>query len=174
MVHNKQPETKFQISELYFPSQLYQQNNKSTIEPSMTQSIPNSRSIYIYKEWAIRQKSNKWSTDSALQQHIQQRFSQRVTTKHKVIQDKNPTMSCCPREKSHPFKNLNFPNSFPRESGRSCISNLMIKGPSIKLHTAINIPTKFVTPFPRNSGLDEMKKGVGNRQLPIIEVPVKT
>ena len=96
---------------------------------------------------------------------------QRATTKHKIIQGKNLTMGCCPHEKSHPFRNLNFPNSFPRESGRSCISNLMIKRPSIKLPTAIKILTKPVTPStPRNSGLDEMKKGKGSRQLPIIEI----
>ena len=75
MVHNKQPETKFQISELCFPSQWYQQNSKSTTKPGMTQLIPNSYSIYIHKEWAIGQKSNRWSTDSALQQHIQQWFA---------------------------------------------------------------------------------------------------
>ena len=75
MVHNKQPRTKFQISELCFPSQLYQQNNKFTTKPGITQSIPNSRSIYTYKEWAIEQKSNRWSIDSTLQQHIQQQFS---------------------------------------------------------------------------------------------------
>ena len=51
----------------------------------------------------------------------------------------------------------------------------MIKGPNIKLPTAIKIPTKSVTPStPRNSGLDEMKKGVGIRQLSIIEFPLKS
>ena len=49
----------------------------------------------------------------------------------------------------------------------------MIKRPSIKLPTAIKIPTKSVTPStPWNSGLDEMKKGVRSRQLPIIEFPM--
>ena len=39
----------------------------------------------------------------------------------------------------------------------------MIKKPSIKLPTAIRIPTKPVTPStPRNSGLDEKKKGKGH------------
>ena len=84
-------------------------------------------------------------------------------------------MGCYPHKKSHPFRDLNFPNSFPRESGRSCIPNLMIKGPSIKLPIAIKIPTKSVTPsIPRKTGLDEIKKGVGSRQLPFIKVPVKT
>ena len=84
-------------------------------------------------------------------------------------------MGCCPHKKSHPFMNLNFPNSLPRENGRSYISNLMIKGPSIKLPTAIKIPTKSVTPStPRNSDLDEMKKRVGSRQLPIIKFPMKS
>ena len=41
--------------------------------------------------------------------------------------------------------------------------NLMIERLSIKLPTTIKIPTKPVTPStPRDSGLDEMKKGVGN------------
>ena len=66
IVHIKQPGTKSHISELCFPSQWNQQNNKSSTEPGMTQSIPNNRSIYIHKEWAIGQKSNKWSTDSTL------------------------------------------------------------------------------------------------------------
>ena len=35
-------------------------------------------------------------------------------------------MGCSPHKKSHPFRNLNFPNSFPREGGRICISNLTI------------------------------------------------
>ena len=83
---------------------------------------------------------------------------QRATMKHKVIQGKNLTISCCPREKSHPFRNLGFPNALPRESGRSCILNLMIKRPNIELPTFIKIPTKPVTPSTsRNSGLDEMK-----------------
>ena len=69
IVHIKQPGTKSNISELCFPSQWNQQNNKFSTEPGMTQSIPNNRSIYIHKEWVIGQKSNKWSTDSALQQH---------------------------------------------------------------------------------------------------------
>ena len=69
IVHIKQPRTKSQISKLCFPSQWYQQNNKSTIEPGMTHSIPKNRIIYIHKEWAIGQKSNRWSTDSALLQH---------------------------------------------------------------------------------------------------------
>ena len=55
IVHIKQPETKSQISELCFPSQWYRQNNKSTTELGMTQSIPNNWSIYIHKEWAIGQ-----------------------------------------------------------------------------------------------------------------------
>ena len=81
--------------------------------------------------------------------------------KHKVIQGKNLAMSCCPREKSHPFRNLSFLDAFPRESGRSCISNLMIKRLNIELPTSIKIPTKPVTPStPRDTGLDEMKKGV--------------
>ena len=75
IIHIKQPGTKFQISELCFPSQCYQQNNKSATEPGMTQSIPNNWSIYVHKEWAIGQKSNRWSTNSALQQHMQQRFA---------------------------------------------------------------------------------------------------
>ena len=62
IVHIKQPGTKFQISELCFPNQWYQQSNKSKIEPGMTQSIPNNRSIYIHKEWATGQKINGWST----------------------------------------------------------------------------------------------------------------
>ena len=83
-------------------------------------------------------------------------------------------MSCCPHKKSHPFRNLNFPNTLPRESGMSYITNLMIKRLTTKLPTAIKIPTKPVTPStPRNSGLDEMKKGVGSRQLPIIEFDLK-
>ena len=50
----------------------------------------------------------------------------------------------------------------------------MIERPSIKFPTAIKIPTKLVTPStPRDSGLNEMKKGVGSRQLPIIEFPLK-
>ena len=75
IVHIKQPRTKSQISELCFPIQWYQLNNNSTTEPGMTQSIPNNRSIDIHKEWVIGQKSNRWSTDSELQQHKQQRFT---------------------------------------------------------------------------------------------------
>ena len=33
---------------------------------------------------------------------------QRETLKHEIIQDKDPTMNCCP-QKGHPFRNLNFP-----------------------------------------------------------------
>ena len=73
--HIKQPGTRFQISELCFPSQWYQQNNKPATEPGMTHSIPNNRSIWVHKEWAIGQRSNRWFTDSSLQQHIQQRFT---------------------------------------------------------------------------------------------------
>ena len=72
--HIKQPGTRFQILELCFPSQWYQQNNKSATE-RMTQSIPNNQSIYIHKEWATRQEISRWSTDSSLQQHTQQRFA---------------------------------------------------------------------------------------------------
>ena len=57
-------------------------------------------------------------------------------------------MSCCPRKECHPFRNLNFPNALPRESRRSCISNLMIKRPNIKLPTSIKTPTKPITLFP--------------------------
>ena len=78
--------------------------------------------------------------------------------KHKLIQGKKLTMSCYPREKSHPFRNLSFPNALSRESGRSSILNLMIKRPNIELPISIKIPTKPVTPSTlRDSGLDEMK-----------------
>ena len=75
IVHIKQLGTKFQMSELCFPSQWYQQKNKTVTEPDMTQSIPNSQSIHIHKEWATGQEINKWSTDSSLQQYIQQQFA---------------------------------------------------------------------------------------------------
>ena len=75
IVHIKQPSTKFQISELYFPSQWCQQQSKSTTKPGMTQSIPNSWIICIHIKWANGQKIRSWSTDSSLQQHIQQQFA---------------------------------------------------------------------------------------------------
>ena len=34
---------------------------------------------------------------------------QRETLKHEIIQDKDPTMNCCPQKEGHPFRNLNFP-----------------------------------------------------------------
>ena len=68
-------------------------------------------------------------------------------------------MSCCPHKESNLFRNLNLPNTLPREGGGSCITNLMIERSCIKLPITIKIPTKPVTPStPRDSGLDEMKK----------------
>ena len=40
-IHIKQPSTKFQTFELYFPNQFLQQINRLTIDPVMTQWIPN-------------------------------------------------------------------------------------------------------------------------------------
>ena len=64
IVHIKQPGIKSQISELCFPIQWYQLNNKSTTEPGMTQSIPNNWSIDIHKEWVIGQTISSHSSSS--------------------------------------------------------------------------------------------------------------
>ena len=55
-------------------------------------------------------------------------------------------MSYCPHKENHLFRNFKFPNALPRESGRSCISNLMIKRPNIKFPASIKTPTKTITP----------------------------
>ena len=57
IVHIRQPGTKFQISELCFPSQWYQQNNKYATKPSMTQSIPNNWTYTSTKNELLDSKS---------------------------------------------------------------------------------------------------------------------
>ena len=57
-------------------------------------------------------------------------------------------------KKNYLFRNLNFPNSLPGKSGRSCISNLMIKVPSIKLPTAIKIPTMNILVYKSMTFID--------------------
>ena len=100
---------------------------------------------------------------------------QSAATEHKIIQSKDLTMSCCPYKECHPSRNLYFPNSLPRESRKSYISNLMIKRLNIKLPTSIKTPKKFVTTSTsRNSSLNEVKKGIGSRQLPIVKFPIKS
>ena len=58
---------------------------------------------------------------------------QRETLEHQIIQGKYPTMSCSPHEESHPFRNLDFPNTLPREAKDRSTPNLIVKGPNIKL-----------------------------------------
>ena len=94
-------------------------------------------------------------------------ISQNAATEHKIIQSKDLTMSCCLHKECHPFRNFYFPNALPRESRKSYISNLIIKRPNIKLPTSIKTPKKFVTTFtPRNTSMNEVKKGIGSSQLP--------
>ena len=100
---------------------------------------------------------------------------QSAATEHKIIQSKGLAMSCRPRKECHLFRNLYFPNALPRESRKSYISNLTIKRLNIKLPTSIKTPKNSVTiSTPRNSSLNEVKKGIRSRQLPIIKFPIKS
>ena len=69
-IHIKHPETKFQMSELCFPSHWCQQDNKPATDPSITQWIPKTWSIKVQREWVKGQWRRRWSTDSP-SQHIQ-------------------------------------------------------------------------------------------------------
>ena len=95
--------TKFQISELCFPSHCYQQNNKTTTEPGMTQWIPNTWSICTHKKWAIRQKNKEVIHRFLISTTYTTSICQRVTSKHKSIQCNNLAMNCCPHKKKPPF-----------------------------------------------------------------------
>ena len=149
--------------ELCFLSQWYQQKNKSATELGMTQSIPNNRSIYIHKEWVTGQEISRWSTDSSLQQHIQQRFA-KVWPRSIRLSKVRIWSWAAVHIKNATLWNLYFPNALPRESRKSYISNLMIERLNVKLPTSIESPTKSVTTStPRNSSLNEVKKGVGSR-----------
>ena len=54
-------------------------------------------------------------------------------------------------------------------------ARFIIKRPNIELSTTIKAPKKYVTTFtPRNLSLNEMKKGIGRSQLPIIKFPIKS
>ena len=100
---------------------------------------------------------------------------QNAAMEHKIIQSKDSTMSCCPHKECHPSRNFYFPNALPRESRKSYISNLIIKRPNIKLPTSVKTPKMSVTTFtPRNSSLNEVKKGIGSSQLPIIKFPIES
>ena len=70
-IHIKHPGTKFQMSELWFPSHWCQQDNKPATDPSITQWMPKAWSIKVQREWVTGQWRRRWSTDSPSQQHIQ-------------------------------------------------------------------------------------------------------
>ena len=65
---------------------------------------------------------------------------QQTTTNHEIIQSKNLAMSYYPQKEHHPFRNLYFPNTFPREGRVGKIPNQIVKGPGIKLTIAIKAP----------------------------------
>ena len=84
---------------------------------------------------------------------------QRETPEHQIIQGKYPTMSCCPHKKSHPFRNLNFPNTLPRETRDRSTLDLIVIRPNIKLAIPIKTPMGTVTPnTPRNPRSNEIKE----------------
>ena len=62
-IHVKHPGTKFQMSELCFPSHWCQQDNKPATEPGITQWIPKAWSIKVYREWVTGQWRRRWSTN---------------------------------------------------------------------------------------------------------------
>ena len=68
-IHIKHPRTKFQMSELCFPSHWCQQDNKPAIDLGITQWIPKAWSIKVQREWVTGQWRRRWSTDSPSQQH---------------------------------------------------------------------------------------------------------
>ena len=71
-------------------------------------------------------------------------------------------MNCCPREESHLFRNLNFPNTLPRETRDRTTSDLIVIGLNIKLTIPIKIPMGSITPnTPRNPRLNEIKEREG-------------
>ena len=88
---------------------------------------------------------------------------QRETPKHEI---KDPTMNCCPQKESHPFRNLNFPNTLryinisyylskknfpntlPRKTGSRSTLNLIVIGLNIKLTILIKSPVGTVTQHP--------------------------
>ena len=80
-IHIKHPGTKFQMSELCFPSHRCQQDNKPATNLSITQWIPKAWSIKVHREWVIGQWRRRWSTDSPSKQHTTP-SSQRATPKH--------------------------------------------------------------------------------------------
>lgn len=62
---------------------------------------------------------------------------QQITANHEIIQSKNLAMSCYPQKERHPFRNLYFLNTFPREGRVGKIPNQIVKGQGIKLTIAI-------------------------------------
>ena len=145
------------------------------MDPGMTQSIPNSQSIYIHREWSIGQEISRWSTDSSLQQHIQQRFIKIRPRSLRLSKVRIWPWAAVHRRNATLFRNLCFPYAFPRERSKSCISNLKVERLNIKPPTSIKTPRKIVTTStPRNSRLNEVKEGIGSRQLPIIKFSMKS
>ena len=84
---------------------------------------------------------------------------QRETPGYQIIQGKYLTVSCGPHEKSHPFRNLGFPNPLPREARERGTPDLIIKGLNIELTIPIKTPMGTITPNaswnPRLSEIEE-------------------
>ena len=101
IVHIKQPGIKFQISELYFPSQWLQQNHNPATEPSKTHCIPKEGYRTMKKEMIHRYP---------LQRHMQHRFakerplSMRLSKERISFQTPNPPLAIGLHTLSHPTK----------------------------------------------------------------------
>ena len=87
---------------------------------------------------------------------------QRETPEHQIIQGKYLTMTCSPHEKSHPFRNLGFPNPLPREARERGALDLIIKGLNIELTIPIKTPMGTITPNASwNPRLNEIQEREG-------------
>ena len=88
---------------------------------------------------------------------------QRETPKYEIIHGKDLTMNYRLQKESHPFRNLNFPNTLPRKTRSRSTLNLIVIGPNIKLTILIKAPVGTVTPnTPRNLRLNKIKEREGS------------
>ena len=84
---------------------------------------------------------------------------QNVPPKHKIIQSKDLPMNCCPHKKSHPPRDLSFPNTLSRKIGSSCTPNDIVIGSGIKPAIPFETPMRSVIPtHPRDPRLNELKE----------------
>ena len=87
---------------------------------------------------------------------------QNAPPKHKIIQCKDLPMNRCPQKKSHPFRDLSFPNTLPRKVGGSFTPHVMVIGPGIKLAIPVETPMRSITPTtPRDPRLNKLKEREG-------------